>query len=168
MHGGALEDNRVMWLSVYTESSQKCLCSGAGASVLQVKTQWTFTGEGTSCVHTSGANRAGVSLTLIHILVAGQACPCLLTVAGEVMPFIAHTHPPIHTRVGHTRVSWWWCCLGGSDISSASCHHQLCNSPVCPGGVQSFCAPSRGAVGVASGDVLTVGRGDSQSARACV
>lgn len=32
-------------------------------------------------------------------LVAGRSCPCLLTVAGELTPFIAHTHPSVHTRV---------------------------------------------------------------------
>lgn len=39
-------------------------------------------------------------------LAAVRSCPCLLTAAGVFMPFIAHTHPSVHTRVWHTRISW--------------------------------------------------------------
>lgn len=52
-----------MLLVVY----QRGLTSGAGASILQVKAQWTFAAERASCVHTPGAHGAGAAHTLIHV-----------------------------------------------------------------------------------------------------
>lgn len=99
MHSVAFEDNWVMWLSVHTESSQECFCSGAGASILQVKAEWTFAAERALCVHAPGAHGAGAAHTLIHVLAAGGSGPTLLAVAGELMAFIADTPPSIHARV---------------------------------------------------------------------
>lgn len=32
-------------------------------------------------------------------MAAVRSCPCLLTVAGVLMLFIAHAHPSVHARV---------------------------------------------------------------------
>lgn len=46
---------------------QRGLTSGAGASILQVKAEWTFAAERALCVHAPGAHGAGAAHTLIHV-----------------------------------------------------------------------------------------------------
>lgn len=58
--------------------------SSADTSVLKVKAEWTLTAERTPCVHTPGAQRAGVSLTFIHIWTQSEGTLFTININGSV------------------------------------------------------------------------------------
>lgn len=71
---------------------------------------WTKLTESTCTLPTANKKKLIVSRkkycieTEILTLIARWSCPCLLAVTGELMRFIAYTHPPVHAWVGHTVV----------------------------------------------------------------